>query len=60
MAATAIAPTDSVLTVRVPMALKSEIERDAKTLGVSTADAIRFRLRSGRVPTTFLGEEKGD
>jgi hypothetical protein len=42
------------------MALKSEIERDAKTLGVSTADAIRFRLRSGRVPTTFLGEEKGD
>jgi hypothetical protein len=38
------------LTVMVPANLKAEIERDAQRLGVSTADAVRMRLRNGVVP----------
>jgi hypothetical protein len=38
------------LTVMVPVNLKAEIERDAQRLGVSMADAVRLRLRSGTVP----------
>jgi antitoxin component of RelBE/YafQ-DinJ toxin-antitoxin module len=40
----------AILHLRVTPSLKSEIERDAKTLGVSIADAVRFRLKTGHIP----------
>jgi hypothetical protein len=54
---TLAARNSSTLTVRIPLDLKTTIERDAARLGVSIADAIRFRLRTGRVPA--IGETDG-
>lgn len=47
---TLTALASSTLTVRVSDDLRDTIERDAQRLGVSLADAIRMRLRTGHVP----------
>jgi hypothetical protein len=42
------------LGVRISPDLKSAIDSDARKLNVSVADIVRFRLRSGTIPTLKL------